>query len=107
MAKKTEETSIQNTICEYLELKKHFFSRINNIPVYDQKKKIYRKLPKYQLAGFPDIIVLWKQFPVFIEVKAKKGRLSPEQKKFQDRCEKQGIEYIIARSLKDVIEYGL
>lgn len=101
------EIEIQSTVCEYLQRKKHFFSRINNIPVFDQKRKVYRALPKYTRKGFPDILVLWQGFPVFLEIKAPKGRQSPEQKEFQADCEKQGIEYHLIKDLKDVQEIGL
>jgi hypothetical protein len=101
------EIEIQHTVCEYLQRKKHFFSRINNIPVFDQKRKVYRALPKYTRKGFPDILVLWNGFPVFLEIKAPKGRQSPEQKEFQVDCEKQSIEYHLIKSLDDVINIGL
>jgi hypothetical protein len=101
------EIEIQHTVCEYLQRKKHFFSRINNIPVFDQKRKVYRALPKYTRKGFPDILVLWNGFPVFLEIKAPKGRQSPEQKEFQADCEKQSIEYHLIKSLDDVINIGL
>lgn len=101
------EIEIQHTVCEYLQRKKHFFSRINNIPVFDQKRKVYRALPKYTRKGFPDILVLWNGFPVFLEIKAPKGKQSPEQKEFQADCEKQAIEYHIIKSLDDVINIGL
>lgn len=101
------ESEIQSTVCEYLARKKHFFSRINNIPVYDSKRKVFRALPKYTRKGFPDIMVLWQGYPVFLEIKAPKGRQSPEQKEFQADCEKQGIEYHIIKSLDDVINVGL
>ena len=101
------EIEIQSTVCEYLQRKKHFFSRINNIPVFDQKRKVYRALPKYTRKGFPDILVLWNGFPVFLEIKAPKGRQSPEQKEFQVDCEKQSIEYHLIKSLDDVINIGL
>lgn len=104
-----KEIEIQHTICEYLERKKHFFSRINNTPIYDPKRKVFRKMPKWTLKGFPDIMVLWNGFPVFLEIKNDKGRQSPEQKEFQRRCEEHipSIEYHIIRKLEDVINIGL
>ena len=101
------ETEIQRTVCDYLARKKHFFSRVNNIPVFDPKRKVYRALPKYTRKGFPDIIVFWNGFPVCLEIKAPKGKQSPDQKDFQADCEKQGIEYHLIKSLDDVIKIGL
>lgn len=101
------ETSIQSSICEYLARRRHFFHRVNQIPVYDSKRGAYRAWPKYSLKGFPDIIVMWHGFPVFLEVKAPKGKQSPEQKEFEARCDEQGIEYHVVRSIDDVREIGL
>ncbi len=101
------EIEIQATVCEYLQRKKHFFSRINNTPIFDQRKNIYRALPKFTRKGFPDILVLWKGFPVFLEIKSPKGRQSPEQKEFQLDCDKQGIEYHLIKDLDEVINIGL
>lgn len=101
------ETDIQRTVCEYLERRGHFFSRINNVPIFDQKRKVMRKMPKYSLKGFPDILVLWNGFPIFLEIKTKIGRQSVEQKDFQKRCEAQGIEYYIIREILEVKKIGL
>jgi hypothetical protein len=46
-----------------------------------------------------DVIV-----PVWIEVKADKGKQSPLQKSFQDQVEDEGHRYIVARSIEDVKE---
>lgn len=103
---KSNETKIQSAIIDYLTLKKHFFTRINNIPVYDQRRKVYRAMPKGCMKGVPDILVMWRGFPVWLEVKDK-GRQSKEQKEFQARCEEQGIEYWVVKSIDDVKNIGL
>lgn len=103
----TKEVDIQRTVCDYLARKKHFFSRINNTPIYDPVGKFFRALPKYTLKGFPDVLVLWKGYPVFLEIKTTKGKQSPEQIEFQARCKEQGIEYWVIRKLEDVIAIGL
>lgn len=100
------EIQIQSAIIDYLKLKRHFFFRINNIPVFDTKRGVMRRMPKGSMKGVPDILVLWNGFPVFLEVKDK-GRQSPEQKEFEAKCEKQGIEYWIVKSIDDVKEIGL
>jgi len=102
-----KESDIQRAVCDYLALRKHFFSRINNTPIYDPTRKTFRAMPKYTLKGFPDIIVFWKGFPVCLEIKGKSGKQSPEQKEFQERCEKQGIEYWVIRDVLQVKEIGL
>lgn len=100
------EIQIQSAIIDYLTLKKHFFTRINNIPVYDPRKKVFRKMPKGCMKGVPDILVMWNGTPVWLEVKDK-GRQSPEQKEFQRKCEEQGVEYWVVKSVDDVKNIGL
>ena len=56
----------------------------------------------YQFRGFPDLVLFTPKF-FFIEVKAKNGVQSPEQKNFQILCINSGIPYILAKSLDDVI----
>lgn len=101
------EIETQSAIIDYLNLKKHFFFRINNIPVYDHARQAMRRMPKGSLKGVPDILVLWNGFPVFLEVKAPKGKLSPDQIAFKERCEKQGIEYHTIKDVLQVKEIGL
>ena len=58
----------------------------------------------YTFRGFPDLTAFMPEV-VFIEVKSKKGRLSKDQKVFQELCEKAKTPYIVARSTDDVKEY--
>lgn len=107
---KSNETPTQAAICDYLALKKHWFIRINNIPVYDTKRKIFRAMPKYTPKGVADILVLRKtdSLPevIWLEVKDK-GKQSPEQKEFARGVEEVGAEYHVVRSIDDVQELGL
>ena len=103
-----KESDIQGAVCEYLEYKKHFFFRSNNIPVYMPDKHIFRAMPKYAPKGLPDIQVLTKEgFSVFLEVKRKGSYQSPDQKEFEAKCKERGIEYYVVRSISDVIKIGL
>lgn len=104
---KSDENAIQNTICEYLALKKHFFWRQNTTPVYDPKRKVFRSMPKYSMKGVADIIVITDGgFAVFLEVKDK-AKQSPEQKEFERRCKEKGCEYYVVKSLEQVKDIGL
>lgn len=102
-----KESNVQSAICDYLALRKHFFSRINNVPVYDSARDRYRALPKHTMPGFPDIIVIKDGFFVGLEVKGPGGRQSPEQKEFERACKAAGGEYYVVRSIDDVREIGL
>jgi len=63
----------------------------------------------YNLAGlgsFPglsDLVAIKNGRTVHIEVKTPRGRQSERQKQFQQRLEESGGEYLIAKSLDDVM----
>lgn len=107
MVKKELEKDIQLACCEYLELRKHFFWRNNNTPIYDPKRKVFRKMPKYALKGVPDIIVIKDGFFIGIEVKRKHGVLSGDQKEFGRRAKENGAEYHVITSVDQLKEIGL
>ena len=64
--------------------------------------------------GAPDLVLLGEKGALCVELKRSasrdlfgrkpKGRLSPEQKAFQQRCVNCGVEYLVASSWED-IEY--
>lgn len=55
------------------------------------------------LAGAPDLLVLLREGQgIWIEVKAPKGRLSPAQHAFADKCHSLDWPVIVARSVDDV-----
>jgi hypothetical protein len=96
------ETNIQNSICEYLQAKKFFFWRNNNVPIFDAKRNAYRSMPKYAMKGVADIILLVNGFSYFLEVKTKTGKQSTEQKKFEKGVKEAGCKYFVVRSIDDV-----
>lgn len=106
MENKILEKDIQRQICEWLELKKFFFWRSNNIPVFGRSNdgtKRFRALPKYTPRGLPDIIVICAGKFYAIEVKRPGQKLRLEQSEFKIKCFKHGSNYITAFCLEDVI----
>src|SRR5690349_12013588 len=101
------ESEVLRAICEYLALRKVFFFRSNNQPIFDPARKVFRALPKYTMKGIPDIIAIKDGRFIGIEVKTDKGRQSPEQKEFEQLCSKHGGKYIVVRSIDDVQAIGL
>jgi len=101
------ESAILSSICEYLTYRKCFFFRCNNQPIYDPARKTFRALPKYTMKGISDIIALKDGHAYFIEVKAARGRVSPEQHEFGKNIQAAGGTYIIARAIEDVRAIGL
>ena len=106
--KKELEKDIQLSVCQYLTLKKHFFWRVNNIPVFDKKAGFYRPMPKYAMQGVPDIIIIGDGgFVIFLEIKSSGGKLSKSQKEFQRRCKEVGAEYYVIKTVDQLIDLGL
>ena len=56
--------------------------------------------------GLSDLVAVKDGRVVHIEIKAPKGKQSEWQKRFQDRLEAAGGEYILARSVADVEHLG-
>ena len=105
-----KEAEIQNSICDYLALRKHFFWRQNSAPsvYYKGDQMLFRAMPKYGMRGVPDIIVMGDggKF-IGLEVKNEKGKPSDDQIKFGKNCILHGGEYFIVRSIDDVQKIGL
>lgn len=107
---KEKESDIQNSICEYLEIRGRCFFRVNNIPAFNRTEGggfTMRRLPKYTPKGLPDIIVVAGGLFFALEVKTKVGRQSPEQKEFEALVKKHGGKYFVVRSIEDVQAIGL
>lgn len=107
MAKDNIGSELVRAICDYLALRKHFFWRSNNVPVFDRARNTFRRLPLYTMKGLPDIIVIENGRFIGIEAKAGSGRLSKEQADFGRECLRNGGDYIVARSIDDVQKAGL
>ena len=101
------ETDIQAAICDYLALRRHFFFRSNNIPVFGKSRGAFRALPKHTPRGIADIIVVHIGQPYFLEVKRPGTYQRPEQKEFQKAAEAAGALYAVVRSIDDVQALGL
>ncbi len=103
----TPEGQIVNAICDYLALKKRFFYRNNNTPIYDPARKTFRAMPKYTMRGIPDIICVKDGRYIGIEVKTDKGTLSEHQHEFGRGLTLAGGDYVVARCIDDVQRPGL
>jgi len=101
------ENDVVNSLCEYLAVKGYFFWRQNNTPVFDVRRKRYRKMPEWSMKGVPDIIVVYKGKFIGVEAKQKGKYQSQDQKEFEEGLvNRGGGEYIVARSIDDLVEYG-
>lgn len=101
------ETESQAAILDYLAARGVFAVRLNNQPIYDGKRGIFRNLPKHTPKGLADILAVKDGKAIFIEVKSDKGSMSPEQHEFARRAVIAGADYHVARSIDDVEKLGL
>lgn len=105
---KATEAQIQGAIVEWLRYSGYLTFHIPNGGL--RGKREAAKL-KWQgvLAGVPDLAVIWQELGearlCFIEVKTASGRLSEDQSDFRNKVNAIGFDYIIARSLDDVMQW--
>lgn len=99
------ESQIQAEMCKWLEARGFFFWRQNNIPVYG------RALPKWTPKGLPDILVIYKEKFVALEVKRPEGiykdrkrkpTATPDQLHFKRRVEEAGGLYFFVTSIEEL-----
>jgi hypothetical protein len=99
------EREIEQQILGWLNLQKGCKAWKNkSMGVYDPTKGVYRKdRSKFSEKGSSDILGIWNQKMLCIEVKSAKGRVSPEQQQFLQQMANLGAICLIARSLQDVV----
>lgn len=103
---KISEKAIETQILTWLMYKGIFSWKINRTGVYDVKRGVFRKpVSRFELKGIPDICGVFLGKPLFIEVKAKDGRVSPDQQAFLQRAQNEGALCLVAKSVEDVEEF--
>ena len=104
------ESEILRDIEEYLQYLKNqgkiWYMRCNSGMAYLGSGK-HRYAVKLAPEGTADLLVLNDTRVIWIEVKDEKGKQSEAQVEFQKEIEALECEYIIARSLDDVVKLGL
>jgi len=98
------EQEIKNSILDYLSWKRECFVWPNDsVGIYDPIRKIYRKKnSKFHIRGVSDILGIFRERALAIEVKTQKGKVSPEQLEFISKFNKSGGIAFVARSVEDV-----
>ena len=96
----TEKTT-QAAILQYLDLRGVFHYRQNSGGMPTRGGGFIR----FGTPGAPDIVCVMQGRYIGIEVKDIKGRLSDNQKRFQESLEAAGGIYLIARDVDEVIKY--
>jgi len=102
---KETEAQIQKAIMQWGQYKKVLMHRINVIgtPLHKAGKTIYRPSTNRGMADIhATVLVEGIPVSVWLEVKTKKGRISDNQKAFQESIEAAGGFYYVVRSIDDV-----
>jgi len=86
-----KESHVQAAICDYLALRKHFFWRSNNTPIFDTGGAAIPCHAKYTMKALPDIIVIKSSAFIGLEMKTLTGRLSADQIRSDGRRRKPGL----------------
>lgn len=101
---KETEKDIENAILEALQYIKGCKAWKNqSVGIYDPTRKSFRRRSKYQIKGVSDILGIYKGKMICLEVKTKKGRLSPEQKQFLEEMQKLGAFTACVRSVPEAL----
>jgi penicillin-binding protein-related factor A (putative recombinase) len=97
------EKVIENSILNFLKHIGVFCWKNQSVGIYDSKKKIFRKSTNsHHIKGCSDILGIIEGRMIAIEVKAEKGKISPEQRVFITRINQEGGVAFVARSIDQV-----
>ena len=99
------EKHIQRAILEWGQYKRILMHRINVIgtPLHKDGLTVYRPSTNKGMADIHATVLVGKiPISVWLEVKTKRGKLSPNQLLFKDSVEAFGGFYYVVRSIEDV-----
>ena len=103
---KETEAHIQKAIMQWGQYKKVLMHRINVIgtPLHKDGLTVYRPSTNKGMADIHATVLVGNiPVSVWLEVKTKKGRISANQKAFQESVEAAGGFYYVVRSIEDVM----
>jgi hypothetical protein len=72
-----KEAEAQSTILDYLALRGVLAIRLNNQPIFDPERGIFRSLPKHTPLGLADILVVKRGRAIFLEAAANQRKAEP------------------------------
>ena len=102
---KVLEKDIQSAICDYLKAEGVFFWRQNTGGMFDPTTRRFRKNNgKHSMNGVADILGMYKEKLLAIEVKAGNNKPSNDQEIFLQQVADNGGIAIVAWSIDDVKE---
>ena len=100
-----KEQDLKNLIVEWLNANQILAYKNNSGVFFFKNKGGNMRCFRAGIKGLPDISFYLKGgLGGFVETKSKYKKLSKDQEAFKEKAEKQGIIYILAYSLEDVIK---
>jgi len=93
-----------NKFCTKLNNPRHVIFSVPNGGLRTKREAV-KLVATGMKAGVSDLIILQPNRTIFVEVKTSTGQQRKEQKDFQQQVELLGFEYIVIRSLEDLISY--
>ncbi len=100
------EKQIENQILGYLKSRNIMAFKIKSVGTYDPVLKRFRTASPWYRKGVSDILGIYREKFMAIEVKSAKGKLRVEQSMFLNEVNEKGGIGFVARSIEDV-EKGL
>lgn len=100
-APEASEAEIQRAICDYLMLSGVVHCVTDRSRHWDKKGRV--RASRVSMPGFPDIVAVVNGRFIGLEVKARKGRLSPDQIACHEVLRDAGAVVTVVRSVDDVI----
>lgn len=100
------EKQIENQILSWLKVNEIFAFKVKTVGTYDEKLGKFRRPSIWYRKGTSDILGIYRNKFLAIEVKSEKGRTSPFQDLFLHDVKEHGGIAFVAKSVEDV-EYQL
>ena len=101
---KHEEAKLQLEVVKLLQERKIYFFSIPNEAHGRSAVQQMQLVSMGMRSGASDMVIVLQKRVVFLELKAEKGIQSTAQKKFQEIVTLLGHEYLLIRSLKDLLD---
>lgn len=112
MSHHLSESQVLRSILDYLAVNRIYAVRMNSGSIVGERNGNRYRIGMHE-AGTADILAFVYNgagegfLPVWIEVKGPKGKQSDLQKSFQARVTAEGMRYILAYSIDDLIKEGI
>ena len=99
----TPEKRIKMAICNWIKLSGGLIFVHDSVGIYSPtRKQFLTNHDPHRVRGVSDLIGIWKGYPLAIEVKSERGRLTDHQERFLIQWRDAGGIGLVARSIDDV-----